>query len=289
MSAAAAAGLAAPGPREEHRLRIEPASGWPGFGARELWAYRDLWRLLVWRDLRVRYAQTALGAAWAVLPPVLTTLLFTVVFGRFVRVPSDGAPYAVFAMAGLVPWTYFSGAFSAAGASTVSSAHLFTKVYFPRLVIPLAPVVGTGVDFGVSLVLLLGLMMASGIRPLPVALVAVPLLFVLMMVAAAGVGCWLAALNVRFRDVKHLTPLLVQLWMYASPVAYPLSVVPERWRAVYALNPMVGVVEGFRTVLLGTGTLTPGLLAASAAVSVLLLVTGAAYFRATEDRFADFA
>ncbi|HEX7241732.1 MAG TPA: ABC transporter permease, partial [Longimicrobiaceae bacterium] len=170
-----------------------------------------------------------------------------------------------------------------------SSAHLFTKVYFPRLVIPLAPVVGTAVDFGVSLLLLLGLMAASGTRPLAAALVAVPLLLALTMVAAAGVGCWLAALNVRFRDVKHLTPLLVQLWMYASPVAYPLSVVPERWRAVYALNPMVGVVEGFRTVLLGTGTLTLGLLAASAATSVLLLVTGAAYFRATEDRFADFA
>jgi lipopolysaccharide transport system permease protein len=272
-----------------HRLRIEPARGWPGFGARELWGYRDLWRWLIWRDLRVRYAQTLLGAAWAVLPPVLTTLLFTVVFGRFVQVPSDGAPYAVFAMAALVPWTYFSGAFSAAGSSTTSSTHLFTKIYFPRLVIPLAPVVGAGVDFAVSFALLLLLMLASGVYPSPLALVAVPLLFVLMMVGAAGVGCWLAALNVRFRDVKHLMPLMVQLWMYASPVAYPLSVVPERWRTLYALNPMVGVVEGFRTVLLGTHTLTPGVLAASVATSVLLFVTGTAYFRATEHLFADFA
>ena len=277
-------------PRGEARtLRIEPARGWPGFGARELWAYRDLGRWLVWRDLRVRYAQTVLGAAWAVLPPVLTTLLFTVVFGRFVQVPSDGVPYAVFAMAALVPWTYFSGAFSAAGSSTTSSTHLFTKIYFPRLVIPLAPVVGAGVDFAVSFALLLVLMLASGVYPSPVAVVAVPLLLLLMMVGAAGVGCWLAALNVRFRDVRHLMPLMVQLWMYASPVAYPLSVVPERWRTLYALNPMVGVVEGFRTVLLGTHTLTAGVLAASVGTSLLLFVTGTAYFRATEHLFADFA
>ncbi|HEX8432014.1 MAG TPA: ABC transporter permease [Longimicrobium sp.] len=277
------------GRESERTLRIEPARGWPGFGARELWSYRDLARWLVWRDLRVRYAQTVLGAAWAVLPPVLTTLLFTVVFGRFVQVPSDGAPYAVFAMAALVPWAYFSAAFSAAGTSTVSSTHLFTKIYFPRLVIPLAPVIGAGVDFAVSLALLLVVMLVAGVYPTPLAIVAVPLLFLLMMVGAAGVGCWLAALNVRFRDVKHLMPLLVQLWMYASPIAYPLSVVPERWRALYALNPMVGVVEGFRTVLLGTGTLTPGVLAASVATSVVLFVTGTAYFRATEHLFADFA
>ncbi|HWK88592.1 MAG TPA: ABC transporter permease, partial [Longimicrobium sp.] len=224
-------GLVPPRPAERASapmLVIEPAGRWPRIDLRELWAYRGLFFFLVWRDVKVRYAQTVLGAGWAILQPVLTMLVFTVIFGRFANIPSDGVPYAVFSLAALVPWTYFSTALSGASNSLVSSTNLITKVYFPRLVIPFAPVLAGLVDFAVALVVLGAVMLYYGIVPGALALVVVPLLLLGMMLTAAGVGCWLAALNIQYRDVKHVTPFLVQVWMYASPIVYPMSLVPER-------------------------------------------------------------
>lgn len=281
-------------PRQAERasaptLVIEPAGRWPRIDLRELWAYRGLFFFLVWRDVKVRYAQTVLGAGWAILQPVLTMLVFTVIFGRFANIPSDGVPYAVFSLAALVPWTYFSTALSGASNSLVSSTNLITKVYFPRLVIPFAPVLAGLVDFVVALLVLGAVMLFYGIVPGALALAVVPLLLLGMMLTAAGVGCWLAALNIQYRDVKHVTPFLVQVWMYASPIVYPMSLVPERYRGVYALNPMAGIVEGFRAVLLGTGAVAWPTIGLSLAVGTVLFVTGSLYFRRTERVFADVA
>ena len=281
-------------PRQAERasaptLVIEPAGRWPRIDLRELWAYRGLFFFLVWRDVKVRYAQTVLGAGWAILQPVLTMLVFTVIFGRFANIPSDGVPYAVFSLAALVPWTYFSTALSGASNSLVSSTNLITKVYFPRLVIPFAPVLAGLVDFAVALAVLGAVMLFYGIVPGPLALVVVPLLLLGMMLTSAGVGCWLAALNIQYRDVKHVTPFLVQVWMYASPIVYPMSLVPEKYRGYYALNPMAGIVEGFRAVLLGTGAVAWPTIGLSLAVGAVLFLTGALYFRRTERVFADVA
>lgn len=270
-------------------LVIKPAPRVPGINARELWAYRGLFWFLVWRDIKVRYAQTLLGAGWAILQPVLTTVVFAVIFGRLARMPSDGVPYPVFALAGLVPWTYFSTALTGAGGSLVSSSHLITKVYFPRLVIPFAPILAGLVDFGVAFVVLLGGMLAYGVVPSPAALVVVPLLLLAMVVTVAGAGCWLAALNIQYRDVKHVLPFLLQVWMYASPIVYPASLVPERWRALYALNPMVGIIEGFRAVLLRTASPDWRTVGVSAVAGVVLFASGVLYFRRTERVFADVA
>ena len=268
---------------------IEPAGSWPRIDLQELWAYRGLFFFLVWRDIKVRYAQTVLGAGWAILQPVLTMLVFTVIFGNFADIPSDGVPYPVFSLAALVPWTYFSTAFTGAGNSLVSSTNLITKVYFPRLVIPLAPVLAGLVDFAIAFVILIVMMLAFGIFPSPEAVVLLPLLLIAMMMTAAGVGCWLAALNILYRDVKYVIPFLVQVWMYASPIVYPASLVPERYRLLYALNPMVGVIEGFRSVLLGTQTVAWHTIGISLAAGAVLFITGAVYFRRMERVFADVA
>ena len=270
-------------------LVIEPAGRWPKVDIRELWAYRGLFLFLVWRDIKVRYAQTVLGAGWAILQPVLTMLVFTVIFGKFASIPSDGAPYAVFSLAALVPWTYFSMALSGASNSLVTSTNLITKVYFPRLVIPFAPVLAGLVDFGIALVILFLVMLGYGIVPGALSMAVLPVLVLGMMLTAAGVGCWLAALNIQYRDVKHVTPFLVQVWMYASPIVYPMSLVPERYRAIYALNPMAGIIEGFRALLLGTSAVPWSMILISLATGVVLFVTGALYFRQTERVFADVA
>lgn len=266
---------------------IEPSGRWPSIDFRELRRYGHLFLFLVWRDIKVRYAQTVLGAAWAVIQPVVTMLVFTVIFGRLVRVPSEGAPYALFSLAALVPWTYFSTALRQASNSLVANPELITKVYFPRLIIPLAPVLAGLLDFSIAFVILLGMMAAFGVYPSAASVVALPLLLASAMVTAAGVGCWLSALNSQYRDVKHVTPFLIQVWMYASPIIYPMSLVPERYRALYALNPMAGVVEGFRATLLGTTQLSWRMTAISTAVGTFLLVTGALYFRRMERNFAD--
>jgi lipopolysaccharide transport system permease protein len=257
--------------------------------ASELWAFRDLLYFLVWRDLKVRYAQTVMGAAWAIIQPLLTMVVFTIIFGMFAKVPSDGVPYPVFSLAALVPWTYFSVAFSTSSASLVTNTNLITKIYFPRLVIPLAPVAAGLVDFAIALVILAAAMLLYGIAPSPVAIVVIPLLIAIMAVAAAGVGCLLAALNIQFRDVKYITPFLIQTWMYASPIVYPMSLVPERFRPFYMLNPMAGVIEGFRAVLLGTGPIPWMAIGIAAGVSALVFLAGVYYFRRTERLFADVA
>lgn len=276
-------------PRRRPPLIIEPAGRFPQLGGRELWSYRGLLLFLVWRDLKVRYAQTVLGAAWAVIQPLLTMVIFTVVFGRFAKVPSDGVPYPVFSLAALVPWTYFSTAFSGASNSLVTSTNLITKIYFPRLVIPFAPVVGGLVDFVIAFVMLLIAMGYYRILPTAAAIPLVPVLVLAMVLTSAGVGCWLAALNIKYRDVKYVVPFLVQIWLYISPVAYPMSVVPPRFRLLYALNPMAGVIEGFRAVLLHTGAVPWSMIAFSLGSGLVLFATGVLYFRSTERVFADIA
>lgn len=253
---------------------------------RSLWHHRELLYFLVWRDVRVRYKQTLIGASWAILQPLLTMVIFTVVFGRLAAMPSDGVPYPLFAYAALLPWTYFSQAVTRSGASLVGNANLITKVYFPRLLIPLASVATPVVDLAWAFLVFCGLMgwyrvgLTWGMLTLP--------LFLLMAVTAAlAVGLWLAPLNARYRDVGHAIPFLTQAWLYASPVVYPLSLVPERWRMVYGLNPMVGVIEGWRWALLGTGRLDLGVVGVSATVILVLLVTGLATFKQMERSFAD--
>ncbi len=269
-------------------LRIEPSSGWVSLRLGELWEYRELLYFLVWRDIKVRYKQTALGAAWAILQPVLTMVVFSVFFGRLAKVPSDGIPYPLFALAALVPWQLFAYAVSESTNSLVVSQNLIKKVYFPRLVIPIASVLAGLVDFAISFVALIGLMTYYGIRPTP-AIAILPLFILLAVASALCVGLWLSALNVEFRDVRYTIPFLTQFWMFVTPVAYPSSLIPEKWRTVFGLNPMAGVVEGFRWALLGKATSLGSFLAVSIAVVVVLLFGGLVYFRRMESTFADVA
>lgn len=268
---------------------MEPVGGWPRIDFRELWAYRGLLLFLVWRDVKVRYAQTVLGAGWAVLQPLLTMAVFTIVFGGFAKIPSDGAPYAVFSLVALVPWTFFTTALTGSSNSLVSSTNLITKVYFPRLVIPVAPVLAGLVDFAIAFIMLLVVMLAYGVTPGREAVVVVPVAMLATIATATGVGCWLAALNIQYRDVKYVTPFLVQVWMYGSPVVYSLNLVPVRFRTVYALNPMTGVIEAFRRSLLRSGATDWSLIGISGAIGAVLLITGALYFRRVERVFADVA
>lgn len=265
---------------------IAPVRGAAAHGLRELAEYRELLYFLVWRDLKVRYKQTALGVAWAVIQPFTTMVVFSVVFGALAKVPSDGVPYPVFSFAALVPWGFFATGLTTAANSLVGSATLIRKVYFPRLVIPVATVLAGVVDLGIALAMLLAMMGWYGIVP-TAAIVWLPALVLLALVTALGTGCWLSALNVRYRDVKYAVPFLVQLWMYATPVAYPSTLLPAGWRALYALNPMVGVVEGFRWALLGTDTRPGPVLLVSATSALLLLASGVRYFRRMERTFAD--
>lgn len=265
---------------------IRPSHGLAWVNLRELWAYRDLLYFLIWRDIKVRYKQTALGAAWAVLQPVFTMVIFTIFFGRLAKVPSDGIPYPLFSFCALLPWQLFSRALTESGNSLVANQNLITKVYFPRLIIPLAAVLGGLVDFGISFAVLLGMMVYYGIFP-NIAVVMLPLFLLLAVVTALAAGLWLSALNVNYRDVKHTIPFLVQFWLFATPIAYPSSLVPEKWRLLYGLNPMVGVVEGFRWALLGkVGGVGPLVLVSVIAVAVLL-VGGLIYFKNMEKTFAD--
>jgi lipopolysaccharide transport system permease protein len=267
-------------------LRIEPSRGWVSLKLKEIWEYRELLYFLTWRDVKVRYKQTVLGAAWAVIQPFFTMVVFSLFFGRLAKVPSDGIPYPIFAFAALVPWNYFANALTQSSDSLVGSANLIKKVYFPRLVIPMAAVISGAVDFSIAFTVLLGMMLFYGIMP-TVHTLWLPLLLLLGVVTALGVGLWLSALNVQFRDVRYTVPFLAQFWMFATPVAYPSSLLSQPWRTIYGLNPMAGVVEGFRWALLGTKTAPGPMLAVSAAVAVLVLVGGAFYFRRMEKTFAD--
>jgi lipopolysaccharide transport system permease protein len=253
---------------------------------RDVWAYRELLYFLIWRDVKVRYKQTALGAAWAILQPVMTMVVFSVFFGRLAKMPSDGIPYPVFAFTALLPWQLFAYALSESSNSLVGSQNLITKVYFPRLVVPLAAVLAGLVDFVVAFGVLLGLMWYYGIVP-TAAIVLLPLFVLLAIVTALAAGLWLSSLNVKYRDVRYTIPFLTQFWLFATPVAYPSSLAPESWRALLGLNPMAGVVEGFRWALLGR-TEGPGPLLAVSVIAVLgLLIGGLVYFRSMETTFAD--
>jgi lipopolysaccharide transport system permease protein len=265
---------------------IRPSSGWTALKLGELWAYRELIYFFIWRDIKVRYKQTVLGAAWAIIQPFFTMVVFSLFFGRLAGVPSEGVPYPIFTYAALVPWSFFAHGLSQSSNSLVSNANLITKVYFPRLAVPLAIVLSGIVDFCLAFVVLLGMMLYFGIVP-TINLVWLPLFLLLALVTSLGVGLWLSAMNVQFRDVRYAVPFLTQFWLFATPIAYPSSLLSEPWRTLYAINPMVGVVEGFRWALLGTDT-TPGpMVIVSALAALVLLVSGAYYFRRMEKIFAD--
>lgn len=265
---------------------IEPERGWAHLNLRELWEYRDLLFFLAWRDISVRYKQTALGAAWAIIQPFFSMIVFSLFFGRLAGIPSEGVPYPVFSYAAMLPWQYFANAITGSSNSLVGSAHLLSKVYFPRLIIPLASVLPPLIDFCIAFTVLLGMMAYYGILP-TWNVVWLPFFLLLALVTALGVGLWLSALNVQYRDVRYAVPFMVQFWLFASPVTYPSSLVPEAWRPLYGLNPMAGVIEGFRWALLDTGTPPGPMMAVSALVALALLVSGAYYFRRMESTFAD--
>ena len=253
---------------------------------REVWENRQLLYFLVWRDIKVRYKQTFLGAAWAVVQPVTTMVIFTVVFSRLAKIPSDGLPYPIFAFTGLLPWNYFASALARATGSIVSDTQLVSKIYFPRLILPLSAVVLGIVDFAVAFVVLLCMMSWFGIG-LTWGVLALPLFLLLALASALAVALWLAPINVRFRDVNHVIPFILQCWMYASPVAYPVSLVPEKWRFLYSLNPMAGVIEGFRWALLGQARPNFDVIGVSTIMIVLPLLGGLMFFKRMEKRFAD--
>lgn len=268
------------------KIRIEPIVGWRALQLRELWDYRELLYFLTWRDIKVRYKQTLLGAAWAIIQPVFTMVVFSLFFGKLGQIPSDGLPYPIFTFTALIPWTLFAHALSESSNSLVANKNLITKVYFPRLVVPLSAILAGLVDFSIAFVVLLLMMFYFKIIP-TLAIVTIPLFVLLAVLTALAIGLWLSALNVQFRDVRYTIPFMTQFWMFATPIAYPSSLVPEAWRPLYGLNPMAGVVEGFRWALLGKAS-PPGLmLAVSVVVVVLLLISGPFYFRRMEKTFAD--
>jgi homopolymeric O-antigen transport system permease protein len=264
---------------------IRPSSGWIGLGAGELWRHRDLAYFLVWRDLKVRYKQTAFGAAWAILQPVLLMLVFSAFLGRIEGIGASGIPYPLFALSGLVPWTLFSQSLTSASNSLVNSQNLIAKVYFPRLLLPLSAVASHIIDFLIAAAVLLVAILLFGRVP-PLTFLWVPLLGMCAVVVALAVGLWLAAINVRYRDVKYAIPFLIQLWLFASPVAYSSDLVPRQLRAIFALNPMTGVIEAFRWVTVG-GAKPDATILVSAAATLVILVGGFAYFRRVERSFAD--
>jgi lipopolysaccharide transport system permease protein len=277
---------AAPAPDTTPVLRIEPSHGWVALGLAELWEYRELLYFLTWRDVKIRYKQTALGASWAILQPFLTMVVFSVFFGKLARMPSDGIPYPIFSFAALVPWTFFANGLSLASASVVGSANMIKKLYFPRLVVPISSVLGGLVDLLLGFVVLVGMMLYFHMTPTR-NVIWLPGLVVLALVTSLGVGVWLSTLNVRFRDVRFTIPFLTQFWLFATPIAYPSSLLPEPWRTLYGLNPMAGVVEGFRWALLGTQTAPGPIIIVSSAAALVLLVSGLYYFRRMERTFAD--
>jgi lipopolysaccharide transport system permease protein len=267
-------------------LKIRPPKGWSSLGLEELWEYRELLYFLTWRDVKVRYKQTVLGAAWAIIQPFFMMVVFSLFFGKLGGIPSDGIPYPIFAFCALLPWQLFAHALSESSNSLIANERLITKVYFPRLIVPISAVLGGLVDFAIAFFILLGMMAYYGIRP-TVMIITLPLFLLLAVMTALGVGLWLSALNVQYRDVRYTISFLTQFWLFATPVAYPSSIVPERWRWLYGLNPMAGVVEGFRWALLGK-TKGPGLmLAVSILAVVLIFIGGFYYFRRMEQTFAD--
>ncbi len=265
---------------------VQASKGLLRLDLRPVWEYRELLYFLVWRDVKVRYKQTAIGAAWAICQPLLTMMIFAVIFGRFAKIPSDNVPYPIFAFAGLLPWTYFSQSIARSGMSVVSDANLIRKIYFPRLIIPASAVVAPLVDFALSLLILIVMMAWYRVTP-NWAVATLPLFICLAVCAALGVSLWLSALNVRYRDVGHAIPFLVQFWMYASPIVYPVSLIPNQWRSLYSVNPMVAVVEGCRWGLLGKESPEFGAIVIGTLVALILFLSGLIFFKRMERSFAD--
>ena len=273
-------------PSELPHTRIEPSKGWVSLGLKDLWQYRELLFFLTWRDIKVRYKQTALGAAWAVIQPLFTMLVFTLFFGRLAKVPSDGIPYPLFSYTALLPWQLFAYALTESSNSVVANERLITKVYFPRLFIPMASILAGLVDFVIAFTLVIGMMVWYGVRP-TWAVLTLPFFVIFTMVTALGVGLWLSALNVQYRDVRYTLTFIVQFWLIASPVAYSSTLVPARWRPFYGLNPMAGVIEGFRWALLGKAQAPGAMLWVSVVDVAVVLVGGLYYYRRMEKTFAD--
>jgi lipopolysaccharide transport system permease protein len=265
---------------------ISPSKGWVPLNLQELRDYHELLYFLIWRNIKVRYKQTVLGGAWAVIQPFLTMVVFSIFFGRLAGIPSEGMPYPIFAYTALVPWTFFANALSQASNSLLEHERMITKIYFPRLLLPMAAVLGGLVDFAISFFILIGMMVWYGLTPTP-AILLVPFFVLMATLTALGVGLWLSALNVQYRDVRYVIPFLVQFWLFVSPIAYPSSLVPEPWRALYGLNPMAGVVEGFRWALLGQTPIPAALVGVSLLTVSVVLVGGLYYFRRMEENFAD--
>jgi lipopolysaccharide transport system permease protein len=267
-------------------IRIEPSHGWVSLRLRELWEFRELLYFLAWRDIKIRYKQTVLGMAWAIIQPFFTMIVFSIFFGRLAHMPSDGVPYPIFSYAALVPWTFFANGLNQSSNSLVTSAPLIKKIYFPRLIVPVAAVLSGVVDFILAFIVLLGMMLYYGLLPTANVLW-LPAFILLALITSLGIGLWLSALNVKYRDVRHAVPFITQFWLVATPIAYPSTLLAEPWRTVYGLNPMVGVVEGFRWALLGTDTQPGTMVFASFIMAVIILIAGAFYFRRMEKSFAD--
>jgi lipopolysaccharide transport system permease protein len=270
---------------DPNHIHIEPSSTWLKVPLKDLWRYRELLYFLTWRDIKIRYRQTALGAAWAVLQPFLTMVVFSIFFGRLGNIPSDGIPYPIFSYAALLPWQYFQSSLAISANSLVGNANLITKVYFPRLIIPISATFSGLVDFAIAFSILILLMIYFQIQP-TLGVLLLPVFLLLALITALGVSLWLSALNVKYRDVRYVVPFLTQFWFFATPVAYPSSMLDEPWRTLYGLNPMVGVVEGFRWALLDSNPPGP-MLILSAVISILLLISGLLYFNRMEKTFAD--
>jgi lipopolysaccharide transport system permease protein len=267
-------------------IRIEPSRGWVSLKLHDVLEYRELLYFLAWRDIKVRYKQTALGAAWAIIQPFFTMVVFSVFFGKLAKIPSDGVPYPIFTFAALVPWTFFAHGLNQSSNSLVSGAQLIKKVYFPRLIVPIASVLSGVIDFFLAFIVLLGMMLYYGLVP-TANVVWLPAFLLLALITSLGVGLWLSTLNVQYRDVRYALPFIIQFWLFATPIAYPSTLLSEPWRTLYGLNPMVGVVEGFRWALLGTDTQPGAMIFVSCLMAIAILVTGAFYFRRMEKTFAD--
>jgi len=267
-------------------LYIGPSPGWVSLRLRELWEYRELLYFLTWRDIKIRYKQTALGAAWAIIQPFFTMVVFTLFFGKLAKMPSDGIPYPIFCYAALVPWTFFATGLTQSSNSLVGSSNLLTKVYFPRLIIPLATIFSGVVDFLLAFGILLLMMLYYGV-PITLKILWFPVFLLLALIISLGVGLWLSALNVQYRDVRYVVPFITQFWMLATPIAYPTSLLNEPWRTIYGLNPMAGVIEGFRWALLGSRISVGPMLFVSSMAALFILIGGAFYFRKMEKTFAD--
>lgn len=273
-------------PRSSETVLIRPSTGLAALNLGDLWIYRELILFMIWRDLKVRYKQTLLGAAWAVIQPVLTMLVFNFVFGTVAKVPTDGVPYPIFSYTALLPWGLFTTALNTASRSLTANQNMITKIYFPRLVLPMASVLGGVVDFGIAFLILIVMLIYYHVTP-TAAVWTLPLFLLLALITALGTALWLSAINVQYRDVNYVLPFLTQFWLFLTPVAYSAKVISEKWQIVYSLNPMAGVVNGFRWALLGTDT-GPGLtMAISAAIALVVLVSGLFYFRSMERTFAD--